>query len=277
MVRSGVRIEGRLKPVLATKFSSPSKGKRRKGGSLPIILWVPMLHILIVEDEPSIADTLVYALQTEGYQVTWAMTAQKAMEVFAGQVDGVVLDVGLPDANGFEVCREMRKLKEVPILFLTARSSEVDKVVGLEIGADDYVVKPFSPREVTARLRAILRRYKPSSSEPQPAASRLSGESPESPRRPGLADFPEQCRMEWNGLPLELSAMEYKLLSLLNRNRGRVFSRKQLMDSLWESPGASMERTIDTHIKSIRMKLREVAPEEEILVTHRGFGYSAKP
>lgn len=236
-----------------------------------------MPHILIVEDEPAIADTLVYALETEGFSCTWVATAMQALAMFTPQIDGILLDVGLPDGNGFELCQAIRKRRDVPILFLTARAGEVDRVVGLEIGADDYVVKPFSPREVTARLRAVLRRYKPQAPAAFDTAAAESGRS-ESARkeRAGLVDDPQQCRIEFRGKDLGLSHHEYRLLAVLCAHPGRVFSRQQLMNAAWESPGSALERTVDAHIKSIRARLRVLAPQEDILITHRGFGYSLK-
>ena len=224
-------------------------------------------HILVVEDEPSIADNITYALETEGFTTTWCATGSEGMAVLgAGRIDLLILDVGLPDQNGFELAREILRTSGVPIIFVTARSSEIDRVVGLEIGADDYVVKPFSPRELTARVKAVLRRAGQQAVTPTPAAA-----------PPTLFAIDDQrFRISYLGQPLELSRYEFRLLALLVRHPGRVFSRDQLMDRVWEEPEMSLERTVDTHIKNIRQKLRAVTPERELILTHRGLGYSLR-
>lgn len=217
--------------------------------------------ILIVEDEPSIADTLIYALEKEGFQPTRVATLAEAWRsVNAQSFAAIVLDVGLPDGNGFEFCRELRREHETPILFLTSRNDEVDRIVGLEIGADDYITKPFSPREVAARLKAVLRRAA------QPAASETFGyfQIEESKRR-----------IAFRGQTLELSRYEYGILTLLLRRPGQVYSRQQIMEHVWPDPDMSLERTVDTHIKTIRNKLKRIA-DEDLLITHRGVGYSIK-
>lgn len=250
-----------------SKVARVAKGKKGLSG---FNLLPAMPHILLVEDEPSIADTLIYALETEGFTCTWVPTGKQALEAFGPDIDGVILDVGLPDANGFDLCRTLRAKRDLPMLFLTARSGEIDRIVGLEIGADDYVTKPFSPREVTARLRAILRRYRP-----QDSVKKIADLG-----HHGLVDHPQQCRMTYQGHELELSPHEYRLLSVLLAHPGRVYSRQQLMQAAWDSVGSALERTVDAHIKSIRAKLRAVEPtqgaEDELLITHRGFGYSFK-
>lgn len=221
-------------------------------------------NILVVEDEQAIAETIVYALETEGFQPVWKTTGRAALEVLANQaVSLVVLDVGLPDMNGFDVCRELRRQHPVPVIFLTARDGEVDKVVGLELGADDYVAKPFSPRELTARIRAVLRRTNGIG-----AAS-----TPSKPETVWNHD-PAKCRVGFHGVTLELTRNEYRLLAVLLAQPGRVFSRDQLMSAAWDDPGAALDRTVDAHIKTLRAKLRDVAPEADPIVTHRGLGYS---
>jgi two-component system catabolic regulation response regulator CreB len=177
----------------------------------------------------------------------------------------VVLDVGLPDANGFDVCRELRRRHAVPVIFLTARSGEVDRVVGLELGADDYVAKPFSPRELTARVRAVLRR---SNGAAAPATTANATAE--------WAHDGARCRISYRGRALDLTRNEYRLLGALLAAPGRVFSRDQLMTAAWDDPGAAMDRTVDAHIKSLRAKLREAAPDAEPIETHRGLGYSLK-
>jgi two-component system catabolic regulation response regulator CreB len=223
----------------------------------------PRPTILIVEDERAIADTLVYALRTDGFEPVWKTTGREALAALAAQpVALVVLDVGLPDMSGLEVCRELRKRHETPVIFLTARSTEVDKIVGLELGADDYVAKPFSPREVTARVRAVLRRSKGNG-----GATRSAGV---------WAHDEEKCRIAYRGRPLDLTRNEYRLLAALVAAPGRVFSRDQLMHAAWDDPGAALDRTVDAHIKLLRAKLRAVAPEADPIVTHRGLGYSLR-
>lgn len=223
----------------------------------------PGRTILIVEDEAAIAETITYALATEGFAPVWKTTGREALAVLAqAPVAFVVLDVGLPDMSGFDVCRELRKRHAVPVIFLTARSGEVDKVVGLELGADDYLAKPFSPRELTARIRAVLRR-----SNGAPAA----GNAPA-----GWTHDAAKCRISFRGAPLDLTRNEYRLLGALLAAPGRVFSREQLMTAAWADPGAAMDRTVDAHIKTLRAKLRLAAPEADPIVTHRGLGYSLR-
>ncbi len=224
----------------------------------------PRLTILVVEDEAAIAETITYALQTEGFAPVWKSTGREALAVLAAQaVALVVLDVGLPDMSGFDVCRELRKRQAVPVIFLTARSGEVDKIVGLELGADDYVAKPFSPRELTARVRAVLRR-----AQPAPPAATKAGV--------GWVHDEAKCRISFHGQPLDLTRNEYRLLGALLAAPGRVFSRDQLMTAAWDDPGASLDRTVDAHIKTVRAKLRAVAPNDDPIVTHRGLGYSLR-
>jgi two-component system catabolic regulation response regulator CreB len=219
--------------------------------------------VLVVEDEQAIADTILYALRTEGFDPVWKTTGSEALAALRKQpVALVVLDVGLPDMSGFDVCREMQKLGAPPVIFLTARSGEVDRIVGLELGADDYLAKPFSPRELTARVRAILRRANPG------RAGTAAG---------GIWAHDEaRCRITLQGKPLDLTRNEYRLLAALLASPGRVFSRDQLMNAAWDDPGSAIDRTVDAHIKMLRAKLREAAPEADPIVTHRGLGYSLR-
>lgn len=221
-----------------------------------------MPYILIVEDEAAIADTLIYALQAEGFATCWLGLGGAALERLAGEpFDLVILDVGLPDIGGFEVCKRLRRFSEVPVIFLTARSEEIDRVVGLEIGADDYVVKPFSPREVAARVKAILKRTAPR--PPAVAATlRIDG---------------QRYQVHYHDQLLNLTRHEFRLLQTLHGQPERVFSREQLLDALGVAAGAAYERSIDSHIKSLRAKLRQVAAEAEPIQTHRGLGYSYSP
>ena len=243
-------------------------------------------RILVVEDEPAIADTLVYALRTEGFAPEWCATGRAGLAALAaGGATAkpfalIVLDVGLPDGTGFEVCKAIRKTSAVPVIFLTARNSELDRVLGLELGGDDYMVKPFSPRELTARVKAILRRG--------PAIG-VAGET----RAPGTTGAEEgggelvvdeaRCAIAFRGVGLELTRYEFRLLRALAAQPGRVFSRDQLMTAGWEDPGASLDRTVDAHIKTLRAKLRAAAAvaaggveDMNLIQTHRGLGYSLR-
>ena len=221
--------------------------------------------ILVVEDEASIAETIVYALKTEGMDPQWKTTGAAALTFLSEKpVALVVLDLGLPDMSGFDVCREIRRKSNVPIVFLTARADEVDRIVGLELGADDYMAKPFSPRELTARVRAILRRVSHGSNSHGSVASTL------------WQHDAERCRVSYRGKPLDLTRNEYRLLVALLGAPGRVFNRDQLMQAAWDDPGAAMDRTVDAHVKSLRAKLREAAPDADPIVTHRGLGYSLR-
>jgi two-component system catabolic regulation response regulator CreB len=222
--------------------------------------------ILVVEDEPSIAENVLYALKTESFEPVWCATGGEALQMFARDTFAlIILDVGLPDVSGFELCRKLRAISSVPIIFVTARKDEIDRVVGLEIGGDDYVVKPFSPRELTARVKAILRRM----DHTVITASAV-------PPAPVFAIDEERCEIRYHGEPLALSRYEFRLLKILVAKPGRVFSREQLMDQAWEEPEAALDRTVDAHIKTLRAKLRGVRPEEDPIRTHRGLGYSLK-
>jgi two-component system, OmpR family, catabolic regulation response regulator CreB len=240
-----------------------------------------MTRILIVEDEMSIADTLVFALAGEGFATHWVRLGGEAIEsVQLGMASLVILDVGLPDMSGFEVCKAIRRSSEVPILFLTARAEEIDRVVGLEIGADDYVVKPFSPREVAARVRAILKRARP----PAPAAAAAPATPPAAPAPtapPQTADdfHVDSARLQirYRGEPLDLTPHEFRLFAHLLAQPERVFSRQQLLLAIGAGTEANYERNIDGHVRSLRAKVRQVAPERDPIQTHRGFGYSYQP
>lgn len=227
--------------------------------------------VLVVEDEPAIAETIVYALESDGFQVVHAGTGREGLAALKdANPRFVVLDVGLPDITGFDVCREIRKESEVPILFLTARENEIDRVVGLELGADDYVVKPFSPRELTARIHAILRRFERGSSGPEITEER--GNVCCGPLTLVLDQYRGTCQ----DADLGLSRYEFGMLKVFMENPERVFSRDQLMDLVWDEPEAASDRTVDAHIKTLRKKLHEVDPDFDPIVTHRGLGYSFK-
>ncbi|MEO6994350.1 MAG: two-component system response regulator CreB [Lacunisphaera sp.] len=231
--------------------------------------------ILVVEDEAAIAETITYALQTEGFIPVWKTTGAEALAVAAAQpIALVVLDVGLPDMSGFDVCRELQRVGRVPVIFLTARSSEVDKIVGLELGADDYVAKPFSPRELSARVRAVLRRTR--EENPPSAVSAFTAPKNAPARLAVWAHDVARCRISYREVPLDLTRNEYRLLAALIVAPGRVFNRDQLMTAAWDDPGASLDRTVDAHIKTLRAKLRTAAPAHDPIVTHRGLGYSLR-
>lgn len=220
-----------------------------------------MSRVLLVEDEKTIADTLLYALKTEGFETHWCTLAQDALQrVRNGHVDIMLLDVGLPDINGFEACKQLRRFSDVPVIFLTARGDEVDRIVGLEIGADDYVVKPFSPREVVARVKTVLKRL-----VPRVAVAAASSD---------FAVDEHRAQIRFKNVPLELTRYEYRLLKTMIAEPSRVFSRQELMDAAWEHPDVSLDRTVDTHIKQLRAKLKSIDATTTPIRTHRGLGYS---
>ena len=222
-----------------------------------------MTRILVVEDEESYRDPLAYQLGREGYEVVTAATGPEGLERFEdGGADLVLLDLMLPGLPGTEVCRELRQRSSVPIIMLTAKDSEVDIVVGLELGADDYVTKPYSTRELLARIRAVLRR-------------RIELDDAE----PGVITAGrvrmdvERHTVEVDGQPVAMPLKEFELLELLMRNAGRVLTRGQLIDRVWGSDYFGDTKTLDVHIKRIRSKI-EVTPKEPVqLVTVRGLGY----
>ncbi|RMH94458.1 two-component system response regulator CreB [Lysobacter pythonis] len=221
-----------------------------------------MPTILLAEDESAIAQAVLFALRAEGWQAEHVMLGNEVLpRLRRGGVDLVILDVGLPDISGFEVCRALRVENPLPVIFLTARDGEVDRVLGLELGADDYVPKPFSPRELVARVRARLRRV-----APVPAGGwRAHG-------RFGIDESGHRIRFD--GWVLDLTRYEYGLLAALLSRPGAVLTRAQLMDRVWEDAPDSGERTVDTHVKTVRAKLREIAPESDPIRTHRGIGYA---
>lgn len=216
-------------------------------------------NILLVEDEPSVGELVRGYLSRDGYYVLWVRTGEEALvELARHPIKIVILDIGLPGMDGFEVCREMRSRSRVPILMLTARDEESDRIVGLEVGADDYLSKPFSPRELAARIKAILRR-----TEPQPTQEVLE-----------LGDVVlnrETHDVTIAGEAVELTAKEFDLLAFFLANPGAVLSRDVLLDRVWgvEYPGGT--RTVDVHVAQLRRKLRR----PELIRTVRGAGYKA--
>lgn len=220
-------------------------------------------RILLVEDEPAIADAVQWTLSSEGFEVAWASTWAAARPLL-NRCDLAILDVGLPDKSGFDACRELRRDHDFPVIFLTARGEEIDRVVGLEIGADDYVVKPFSPRELTARVQAALRRL---ARLPATAAAQVLaiGE---------LRLDPTYRTARLEGSELLLTTVEFDLLYTLMRQPGRPFTRDELLDMLRASSEAeAYERTIDVHIKNLRQKLGGAGRHSRFIETVHGVGY----
>mgnify|MGYP003581860371 FL=1 len=234
-----------------------------------------MTHrILLLEDEQAIADTLLFALRREGFEVQHWQLAREALAAFAAQPpDLAILDVGVPDGNGFDVCRAIRKTSELPIVFLTARSEEIDRILGLELGADDYVSKPFSPREVCARVKAILRRSAGQATATATATAITPATATDTTVPVLQLDEAVQrirCGDRW----LALTRYEYRLLATLLKRPQRIFSRGELMDLVWHDAPDTADRTVDAHIKLLRAKLREAGTRAELIQTHRHMGYS---
>lgn len=232
-------------------------------------------HILCVEDDAAIVMPLRYALEREDWQVTWANTGTQAIDYVQEQsFDFIILDVGLPDINGFDVCKKIRHFNHTPLLFLTARDDEIDRIIGLEIGADDYCAKPFSSREIVSRIKAIWRRMEIQNQ----LKNAQSNEKKDNPQQTSKVwQCHDEClQIYYLGTLLQLTRYEYRLLKLLIDHPEQVFSRQQLMDHIWEHPEHSLERTVDTHIKSLRQKLKHISTKHDPIQTHRGFGYSLK-
>lgn len=219
--------------------------------------------ILLLEDDPAIADTVLFALRREGFEVehqSWLAEARERLRQ-APAPALLILDIGLPDGHGLDLCREVRAgaLRQLPVIVLSARSDEMDRVLGLELGADDYLAKPFSPRELVARVRALLRRVQPAAPV-APAGFTVEG-----------------SRVRLDGQLLNLTKLELGLLLKLLQAPQRIHSRDTLLDAVWGSSADSGDRTVDTHIKTLRAKLREAAPTRDPIKTHRGMGYSLEP
>ncbi len=217
---------------------------------------------MVVEDEDSFSDALAFLLTKEGFDVEVADNGFKALELFdRSGADLILLDLMLPGLSGTEVCRQIRTKSTVPIIMLTAKESEVDKVVGLELGADDYVTKPYSSRELIARIRAVLRR----NSEPTDTIGTLSV-------GPVRMDVERHIVLVDN-LPISLPLKEFELLEFLMRNAGRVLTRTQLIDRVWGSDYVGDTKTLDVHIKRLRSKIEKDPAEPEYILTVRGLGY----
>ncbi len=222
-----------------------------------------MSRVLVVEDEESFSEALTYMLRREGFEVAAAATGPAAIEEFdRGGADIVLLDVMLPGLSGTEVCRQLRTRSSVPIIMLTAKDSEIDKVVGLELGADDYVTKPYSARELIARIRAVLRRR----SEPEPVET-----STLDSKRVRMDVDRHVVSIDGDVVPMPLK--EFDLLEMLLRNPGRVLTRAQLIDRIWGADYVGDTKTLDVHIKRLRAKIEPDPANPEFVLTVRGLGY----
>jgi DNA-binding response OmpR family regulator len=222
--------------------------------------------ILLVDDEDAVRKVLAFPLEKDGYTVVQAADGEEALRRFADTpIDLVVLDIMLPRLDGLEVCKRLRSASAVPIIMLTARDDELDKVIGLELGADDYITKPFSIREFRSRVRALLRRAR---------APHAAGEGQEERiEHDGLAiDLPRRV-VEVRGEPVQLTYVEFELLRALASHPGRVFSRRMLLESLWKSADYRDPRTIDVHVRHLREKLEAEPRTPEYILTVRGVGY----
>ena len=243
--------------------------------NVPIRLYVTApAHILLLEDDPAIAKTVVYAMERAGVRVTHSLLVRDAMrQLELTRFDALVLDVGLPDGSGLDVCRAVRAhatRNTLPILMLSAQGEEIDRVLGLELGADDYVTKPFSPRELVARVRGLLRR----ATDSHRAATGLAGAMVDTVAVPGLVLDELAQRAVLYGQVLPLTRREFGLLVHLMRQPGRIYSREALLSAVWGSDADSTDRTVDTHIKTLRAKLVQAAPGQDFIATHRGMGYA---
>ncbi len=219
------------------------------------------MHILVVEDDPSIADPLRAGLRRQGFDVTWVASGQAALD--ADTPDVVLLDLGLPDMDGYEVCRRLRGGSDVPIIVVTARSEEFDRVVGLELGADDYVVKPFGFRELVARIRAVMRRVQPEVEE-------------EPIQRSGELELDRRTRrVRLSGQEIALTQKEFDLLAVLMEDPGAVVSRRRIVERVWGTHWYGPSRTLDVHISSLRRKLGDMGWIETVRSVGFRLGYSA--
>jgi two-component system response regulator RegX3 len=224
-----------------------------------------MTKILIVEDEVSFSEALSFLLSKEGFSVTVAENGRTALEVFKSeQFDLVLLDLMIPELSGIEVCRSIRSSSSVPIIMLTAKDSEIDKVVGLELGADDYVTKPYSSRELVARIKAVLRRG--SADDKGSSQSGIISAA-------GVQIDIERHQVTLNGLSVSLPLKEFELLEFLMRNEGRVLTRGQLIDRVWGGDYYGDTKTLDVHIKRLRSKIEKDPANPQLIQTIRGLGY----
>ncbi len=223
-----------------------------------------MSRILVAEDESSFSEALEFLLGKEGFSVITAATGTEALKKFEqGGIDLILLDLMIPEVSGTEVCRQIRSKSKVPIIMLTAKDSEVDKVVGLEIGADDYVTKPYSARELVARINAVLRRNTGDGITSDPGVMTVHG----------IRMDIDRHQVSVNGIPVSLPLKEFELLEFLMRNAGRVLTRIQLIDRVWGSDYVGDTKTLDVHIKRIRAKIEIDPADPKIIQTVRGLGY----
>ncbi|NPA39901.1 MAG: response regulator transcription factor [Thermodesulfobacteria bacterium] len=221
--------------------------------------------ILIIEDEKDIVELIVYNLTKEGFTVDFAYNGEEGLtKIRNGDYDLILLDIMLPGIGGFELCKMLREeadLADIPIIFLTARTLESDKILGFELGADDYITKPFSPRELVARIKAVLRRTRPEKVKKEVIKVK------------NLLIDKDRCKVKVNGKSVELSATEFKILCFLAEHKGRVCSRQELIDAVWGGDGYINPRTIDVHIKRLRMQIEDDPTRPAYIKTKRGFGY----
>ncbi len=216
------------------------------------------LKILIVEDEPRLAETHRDYLVQSGYETEWLADGRKVVPWVRENVpDLILLDLMLPGKDGLDICKEIRSFSNVPIIMITARVEEIDRLIGLEAGADDYICKPFSPREVVARVKTVLRRSSP---QPTPEDQILSLDE-------------ERYRATLQGQKLDLTAVEFQLLNILGSSPGRIFSRTQLMDRIYTDQRIVCDRTIDSHVKKLRKKISAVVPDADLIYSVYGVGY----
>lgn len=223
-----------------------------------------MTRVLVVEDESSFSEALEFLLGKEGFSVVTAATGTEALKKFdQGGIDLILLDLMLPEVSGTEVCRQIRAKSKVPIIMLTAKDSEVDKVVGLEIGADDYVTKPYSARELVARINAVLRRNGGEGAVIDSGVITVHG----------IRMDIDRHQVSINGIPASLPLKEFELLEFLMRNAGRVLTRMQLIDRVWGSDYVGDTKTLDVHIKRLRAKIEDDPANPKVIQTVRGLGY----
>jgi two-component system, OmpR family, response regulator RegX3 len=251
-----------------TLTSSSLPNGSRAGNSRQLRKDSTLARVLVVEDEEAYSDALSYMLRREGFEVSVAATGTDALTEFDRTgADIVLLDLMLPEMSGTEVCRQLRQKSNVPVIMITARDSEIDKVVGLEIGADDYVTKPYSPRELVARIRAVLRRRAGDTGELTP---------------PSLSAGPVRMDVDRHvvtvaGDAVQLPLKEFELLELLLRNAGRVLTRGQLIDRVWGADYVGDTKTLDVHVKRLRSKIEPEPSAPRYIVTVRGLGYKFEP
>jgi len=220
---------------------------------------MPVKNILIVEDEPKIAQLLSDYLQAAGFRAQWLEHGDRVIDAIRrAPPDLLLLDLMLPGKDGLTICRELREFSDLPVIMITARVEEIDRLLGLELGADDYICKPFSPREVVARVKVIFRRI--DRGDPAVAGA-------------GFTVDEERMQIRYAGQPLELTRNEYRLLSILLKRPGRVYSRDALLDQLYDADHEASDRSIDSHIKNLRKKLAVVTPDRTLIHSIYGVGY----